>query len=1174
LRRLDAGLPRRPPSIEGEFIMQTSAPDWCTPEIFGRNKEPAHATLVPYADGDAALLAYAGLTLDRAASPFVRSLDGEWRFLRTARLADMPADFYAPGFDDASWDTIPVPSNWQMLGDEFLQGRPRYDIPIYTNIRYPFPIDNLPAVPVEDNPTGHYRRTFDVPGAWAGRQVFLHFEGVDSACYVWVNGQMVGYSQESRTPAEFNITGYLTPGENVLAVQVLRWSDGSYLEDQDFWRLSGIYRSVYLWAAPPLHIRDFWLRTELDAAYRDATLYLRAYVHNYAADRVQAARLTATLYDAEQRPVLVAPLQSMVTVQPDGEATVELSAPVAAPHLWSDESPYLYTCVLALTGDDGNVLEAIPCRAGFRQVELKQGQVHVNGVPILFKGTNRHEHDPEHGHTISTAAMIADIEIIKRFNLNAVRCSHYPNDPRWYDLCDRYGIFLYDEANLETHGVWDRLTKDPRWESAFVDRAVRMVERDKNHPSVIVWSLGNESGYGPNHIAMAAWIRGHDPTRLIHYHPAEDAPEVDILGPMYPPVARIVEMAQTPGETRPVVMCEYAHSMGNSTGNLPEYWDAVAAYPRLQGGFVWDWMDEGILQLTPEGVPYYAYGGDFGDEPNDGNFCADGLLGSDRTPHPALWEYKKVLEPVRVEPVDLAAGRFVVHNHYTYSDLSGLAIAWEVSAVGPVSTTTGQAENQIVQQGMLPPLHTPAGKSEAIRVPVQLPAGEPGTDYWLTLRFTLAEKTPWAPVGHEVAWAQFALPVRRVRPISRHGRPALRVDDAGDTLRVMGQAVSVAIDKERGRLVGLARDGASRVQDGPALQIWRAPTDNDANTWGDQRAAIRWREVGLDRLEEQIDGVTVEEAGSEQVVVQVRGAAVAPIDVAAVTAARWQGMVGQMGRLLGQWVEEDQVRRLSQELGVDYDRLPGADQATKAHFLIESVDQSGRIPDLLLALQQVLAAQPHVRIPAAVQAQLAQSTGKSTAELQAALRQAPESRFDYVLRYAIGGDGGVDLDLQVVCGGAQPAFLPRVGLRLTLPPALEQLAWYGLGPHETYADRKTGAAAGIHTSTVTDQFVPYIKPQEHGNHTETRWLRLTDGAGRGLLVVGAQPFDFSAHHYAAEDLTTATHTYDLRRRPEVILNLDAMQGGLGNASCGPGVLPPYLVLPGEHRLRVTLYPVG
>jgi len=652
----------------------TTTPDWENPRVTGINKEPAHATLVPYADAESAA------RCDRSASSFRRSLNGSWRFHVDPNPASAVQGFEQPAFDDSAWDDIPVPANWQLQGD-IARGQHRYDKPMYTNVQYPFPIDRLPGVPLDDNPTGHYRRAFTVPDEWAGRRLFLTFDGVDSAFYVWLNGQMLGFSKDSRLPAEFDITDFVQLGENLVALRIFRWSDGSYVEDQDFWRLSGIFRDVTLWSAPTLHIRDFAVVTELDDDYTNATLHLRAHVRNYTGV-VAAGQVEAQLLDPSGQPLFDEPLAAIVSVEKDGETTVTLSAPISNPAKWSAEHPTLYTLLLSLHDETGALVEVESCRVGFRSVEIRGGLLLVNGVRVLIKGVNRHEHDPETGHTVSEALMIEDIRLMKQHNINAVRTAHYPNHPRWYELCDEYGLYLMDEANIESHGVWDRLTKDPTWHDAFLDRVSRMVGRDKNHPSVIAWSLGNESGYGPNHVACSDWVRANDPTRPVHYHPAEDAPTIDILGPMYPSVQKIIDMAQVPGETRPIIMCEYAHAMGNSNGNLVEYWQAVDDYPRLQGGFIWDWVDQGLRRISEEGIEWWAYGGDFGDTPNDNNFCCNGLIQADRTPHPGLIEYKKVLEPVRVTPIDLAAGRFAVQNRYHFSDLSHLSVRWDVQVEG------------------------------------------------------------------------------------------------------------------------------------------------------------------------------------------------------------------------------------------------------------------------------------------------------------------------------------------------------------------------------------------------------------------------------------------------------------------------------------------------------------
>jgi beta-galactosidase len=1020
--------------------------DWENHQVVGRNKEPGHVPSVPYADEPSAL---AG---EREASPYFKLLNGDWKFHYASNPASAAPGFHKADFDDATWDTIAVPGNWQLQD---------YDRPIYLNVEYPFPADHPPHVPRDDNPTGSYRRTFAIPGEWHDRQIFITFEGVDSAFYLWVNGERVGYSQGSRLPAEFNITSYVHAGENKLAVQVYRWSDGSYLEDQDFWRLSGIYRDVYLWAAPPLHVRDFWVRTELDAAYRDAVLQVRIKVCNYGAQDVADRILEARLFDASGEPVFAESLP--VQVGAGKEITLDLERVVARPEKWSDEHPYLYTLLLSLKDPAGDILEIERSRVGLRKVELKDGQIHVNGVPILIKGVNRHEHDPDSGHTVTVESMIQDIRLMKQFNINAVRTSHYPNDPRWYDLCDQYGIYVFDEANIESHGVWDRLTKDPEWETAFMERAVRMVERDKNHPCVIVWSLGNESGYGPNHDAMADWIRANDPTRLVHYHPAEDAPIVDVLGPMYPSVDRIVEMAQDQEETRPIVMCEYAHSMGNSTGNLKEYWEAIEGHKRLQGGFIWDWVDQGIRQVTGDGEgpalsqpkEWFAYGGDFGDEPNDGNFCINGLIWPDRKPQPGLWEYKKVLEPVRVEPLDLAAGKFKIINRHHSAALSGLDISWRLSADG-----------EALQSGELPRLDAPAGESAMVTVPFREPEPRPGTEYWLTLRFTLAQDAPWAERGHEVAWAQFKLSsaVPAGPTLNVGDMPEIGVEESVAEVAIRGRDFRLVFDRDRGRIASFRYEGKELVREGPALNIWRAPTDNDAGSGRGQELAHRWREAGLDRLQERVRAVDIKVTRLNPQVVRVQ------------------------------------------------------------------VESFACAPDCT-------------------------------------------NGFECRYVYTIYGSGDVVIDHCVSASDELPP-LPRVGTQMCVPGEYDNFTWYGRGPHETYSDRKLGAKVGVYNGTVDEQYVPYIMPQENGNKTDVRWAALTDDRGLGLLIVGMPLLNVSAHHFTPHDLTEARHTYELERRDDITLNLDYAQSGLGNGSCGPGVLPGYLLEPGEYRYSLRLRPLS
>ncbi|RME66099.1 MAG: DUF4981 domain-containing protein, partial [Caldilineae bacterium] len=809
--------------------------------------------------------------------------------------------------------------------------------------------------------------------------------------------------------------------------------------------------------------------------------------------------------------------------------------------------------------------EVESCRVGFRQVEIKDGQLHVNGVPVLIKGVNRHEHDPDMGHWVTEESMLQDIRLMKQHNLNAVRTAHYPNQPRWYELCDEYGIYIFDEANIESHGVWDRLTKDPTWEQAFLERVSRMVERDKNHPCVIAWSLGNESGYGPNHDVCADWVHAHDPTRPVHYHPAEDAPIVDILGPMYPPVQKIIDMAQVPGETRPVIMCEYAHAMGNSNGNLVEYWQAVADYKRLQGGFIWDWVDQGLRRVEPDGSQWWAYGGDYDDEPNDGNFCINGLVSPDRTPHPGLLEYKKVLEPVLVEPVDLAAGKVRVTNRYHFTDLSHLKITWQLTA-----------GDQVIQNGQIAPQAIGPGDSREITIPVDVERASgqmaPGTEAWLSLHFSLSRATPWAEAGHEVAWAQFKHPVEpQTQPQPTDESELTQVSLAGDggaqTL-VAGDGFQIAFDQESGQIAWWRVDGRDLVVAGPRLNVWRAPTDNDANTWGDQRAAIRWREVGLDRLTEHVDGVEAVHVNDHTVEVRVRTHSAAEIDVDAVQASRWEELTTRLGQFLKYLLSDEQLQALSHALGYNYVDLAGEDQHAKADSLLAVLIDAQRLPDLLQQLYELAIGPLAGKVPNQAVEELRRSRRLSQEELQASAGPKGSARFDTEYVYTVHGNGDVTLDVHVLPGGEQPPFLPRLGVVLTLPGGYETFTWYGRGPHESYVDRKASAAMGVFSGSVDDQFFPYVMPQENGNKTDVRWAALTDEEGFGLLAIGSRPLEMSVHHCTAQDLTAARHIHETPRRPEITWNIDYAQNGLGNGSCGPGVLPQYQLKPAEARWQV------
>ena len=804
------------------------ANDWENPEIIGKNKEPAHATLMVYPDAASAQKG------EREASPFFRSLNGTWQFHWVRRPEDRPRRFYEPGFDDRCWDEIPVPSNWQMLG---------YGYPHYTNIVYPFKKDP-PRIRHEHNPVGSYRRRFTVPAEWKGRQVFLHFDGVESAMYVWVNGREVGYSQGSRTPAEFNITKYLKPGENLLAVEVYRFSDGSYLEDQDFWRLSGIFRDVYLFSTPGLHVRDFWVRTPLDERYRDATLKLNVKLRNYTGKEASGA-VEAALLDAEGGTVVTLEAQQ-ARVGPGAEVSLDFEARIQNPRKWTAETPYLYRLLITLKDAGGRVLEVIPADVGFRQVEIKGGQLLLNGKAIYFKGVNRHEHDPDLGHVPTTEMMIRDIKLMKRHNINAVRTSHYPHTPEWYALCDRYGLYLIDEANIESHGMGYRpdqtLANKPEWRKAHLDRIESMVERDKNHPSVIIWSMGNEAGDGTNFVAASEWIHRRDPTRPVHYERAGTRPHVDIVSWMYASIRRIVAYAEK-NPDRPLILCEYAHAMGNSVGNLQDYWDAFEKYPALQGGFIWDWVDQGLRHETGPGDEFWAYGGDFGDKPNDGNFCINGLVQPDRKPNPHLNEVKKVYQYIKVFPEDLAAGKIRVRNKYDFISLEFVEGSWEITEDGVK-----------IQEGKLPRLAIGPGEEQVLTLPIEKPELKPGAEYFLTVRFALAKDEPWALKGHVVAWDQLQMPWKAPEAPAADvaGMPEVEVSETEGAVTVKGPEFSVRIGKKSGAIEAYTFRGKKLLTRPLEPNFWRAPIDNDIGNRAPQRLSV-WRTAGPGREVKRVE---------------------------------------------------------------------------------------------------------------------------------------------------------------------------------------------------------------------------------------------------------------------------------------------------------------------------------
>ena len=1056
--------------------------DWENHHVLQINREPARAAFTPFhaQKGDCSIC-----------------LDGTWKFRWTPVPDERIVKFYQTDFNDKDWVGFPVPANWEVNG---------YGTPIYVSAGYPFKIDpprvmGEPKVDYttykERNPVGQYRRSFQLPAGWEARgQTLLRFEGVMSAFYVWINGERVGYSQGSMEPSEFNITNYLHAGENQIALEVYRYSDGSYLEDQDFWRFGGIHRSIHLLHTPDIRIRDYAVRTlPVSTDYQDFILQIDPQFSVYRGMTGKGTTLQGVLKDASGREIatLKGDVEDILDLEHKAGRMNEwypqrgprklgrMSATIKSPKRWTAETPYLYKLHLTLLTAEGEVIEQVEQSVGFRSVEIRNGQLLVNGVPVRFRGVNRHEHDPRTARVMSEERMLQDILLMKQANINAVRTSHYPNVSRWYELCDSLGLYVMDEADIEEHGLRGTLASTPDWHAAFLDRAVRMAERDKNHPSIVMWSMGNESGYGPNFAAISAWLHDFDPTRPVHYEGAQgaggepDPKTVDVISRFYtrvkqeylnPGIAegedkeraenarweRLLEIAERTNDNRPVMTSEYAHSMGNALGNFKEYWDEIYSNPRMLGGFIWDWVDQGIYKTLPDGRIMVAYGGDFGDKPNLKAFCFNGLLMSDRETTPKYWEVKKVYSPVelRVESGEL---RVTNRNHHT--DLSQYRCLWTLSIDGKQK-----------DQGEITLPEVAPGESETIPLPVSI-AGKKASakatsDLRLTISFILKRDALWAKAGHEVAWEQFCIQEGALLSSKLENRGRLKVRADEEHLSISGSGFSIQWEKNAtGSLTSLTYHGKEMLAHPadfplqPVTQAFRAPTDNDKSfgNW----LAKDWSLHQMDNPRISLDSFKHEVSEDGAVIVRVQ------------TRNRYkEGMI-----------------------------------VTK--FL-----------------------------------------------------------------YTILSDGTIDLKTTFQPQGILPE-LPRLGIAFCLSSDYNTFIWQGRGPQDNYPDRKTSAAVGLWKGSVADQYVHYPRPQDSGNKEEVCRLMLTDRHGKGIRVDAVEDvFSASALHYTAQDLYKETHDCNLKPHPEVILSLDAAVLGLGNSSCGPGVLKKYAIDKKEHTLHIRI----
>jgi beta-galactosidase len=1033
-------------------IGQSAVPDWENPEMINQNKEATSATLMPFRTVEEAL------TQKRNQSVYYKTLSGTWKFNWVRKPANRPIDFFKTDYDVSDWDNIPVPSNWELQG---------YGIPIYVNHQYEFAdykapvseeikfIDRIyPAnpgkVPHDYNPVGSYRRTFTVPENWDGRQIFIQFGAVKSAFYLWINGKKVGYSQGSKIPAEWDITEFLVKGENIIAAEVYRWSDGSYLECQDFWRISGIERDVYIYSTPKVRIRDFYAKADLDTEYKNGVFSLDVDLKNYV-DRLRSGNYTVEyqIFNADKIEITGDVMEAKINRKSD--LTLSFSKEIPTPKQWTAETPNLYTLVISLKNDKGETVEAVTAKTGFRKVELINTILHVNGVPVLIKGVNRHEHDQYTGHVISEEAMIKEIELMKQFNINAVRTSHYPTCERFYELCDEYGLYLTNEANIESHGMYygdHSLAKNPEWELAHVDRIVRMVERDKNHPSVIVWSMGNEAGDGVNFTAAYKAIKEFDPSFLVHYERALMNENTDIFCPQYPGV-RSLEKYASKWQTKTMISSEYTHAMGNSNGNIVDLWEVIykEGNDQLQGGYIWDWIDQALVKKADDGTEFWAYGGDYGKNmPSDNNFVCNGIISADYTPHPAMWEIKYAYQYVRFESTEEG---YKITNFRDFIDLSDYEISWWVTGNGIRKWG-----------GTLADFNLKPHESKITLLPMLLMAPEPGVEYFIDFSVKLKKDKPFRKAGFEVAHDQFKLNLYAEKVTNKEELAPLALEELNKGFSITGENFNVTIDKATGTISSYKVNGTELIQMGPQINFWRPANDNDKGSQMLKRLGI-WREISR---EAKPSDVTASQTESGAVTVTFNY----------------------------------NLTKVKSTQTVTFTLLGNGKIEVKSSF---STDED-KLPDL-----------------------------------------------------------------------------PRFGMRWELPVNFDNLDYFGRGPHENYIDRNRSAFIGDYSGKVGDQYFNYVRPQENGYKTDTRWFELRNENGIGIRVTGNTPIGFSALHNPIEDFDMENmddyrHTNDIVKKEGVFVCTDLkMMGVAGDNSWGARPYAKYALKAHNYEFGFVIEPV-
>lgn len=1020
----------------GALGLQAFANDWENPEVFEIGTEKPHASMVPFSTLKKAM------ENDKHQSQRRMSLNGKWKFNWVKKPADRPQDFYKNNFDVSSWKDIEVPSNWQMKG---------YGKPIYVNNMdhgrswWDGKRPNPPFVDHSYNPVGSYRRDFNLPANWQAKEVFIHFAGVTSAYYVWINGQKVGYAQGSFTAKDFNISKHLKPGKNTVAVEVYRWCDGSYLEDQDMWRMSGIQRDVTLIARPKSYLRDYYVVTDLDENYQNADLKIRANLNNKGVATKNTLQLK--LKDADGK--IVWQSKQSVKLGAGKEEVLSFDTFVKNPKKWTAETPYLYTLTFEQLDAKGQLLEVVAQKVGFREVEVKDGIYMINGVQVKMKGVNRHDMHPTLGQAITDEVYRKELILMKKYNINAVRTAHYPNPHILYQICDEIGLYVMDEANMEFNvaNKGNRNRSNPEWTAAFVNRMARMVERDKNHASVVFYSLGNEACAGNNFVHMKNYAQKHDPTRPLHYDKMNHI--MDVESKMYPHVNVFRAKAGAKKLNKPFMALEYGHAMNQAMGNLDLYWEAIESSPYVLGGFIWDWRDQGLKHKTADGTEFYAYGGDFGEKRHSGNFCLNGIFLSDLTPTGKTFEVQKVYDYVDVNAIDTAKGEFEIHNRYYFKDLSDYITTWEITEDG-----------QVIKKGRLDIATLKANKRIKVKIPaVRSIKAKAGADYQIRFNFSLKEDKPWAKKGFVQAWDQFHIPMDNVAPILAPKGQDLKLTDSASEIKITGrgqESFAITFNKQTGTISSWKVAGKALIDStgfGPVLNTYRA---KNSNTNGENRS---WQRAGLNKLQSSVDSIKI--SAKESDLIQL---------TAVVT---YKGNRGVIFKQTAYW----------------------------------TVWKNGQITF--------------------------DSDIKSSGNIQ---------------------------------------NLGRIAMLMQLPAEFQDFSFYGRGPHENYIDRKEAAAIGLYSKKVADTYVDFAFPQHHGNHEDVNWTTLSNANGVGFLVKKRGQLTVKATNYTQNNIDESSHAYKLKPIKETMLFLNHSVYGIGNGSCGPGVLDQYRVQPKTTQFGFELRP--